>query len=108
MKERAFWFVSLTFVLSALCLHVNALSKASVGVQVFSQAMAAGDGQKSSLKAEADHVHGIANILRTIAVPLAFVSAVCLFISYQRDEPASRFFLVGLLAAYVFLQFAVV
>jgi hypothetical protein len=108
VKARVFWLVSLTFVLSAIILHIGALGAAARQVDSFKREMNAPESQKQELKAEVKQYRKQSNARLISGWIAATVGLVTLFASYRKEESAPRSVVVVLLAFYVLLQFAVV
>ena len=110
MKTRAFWIVSLVSALVAICLHLAALGKAGNGVRSISQAMNANapEDQRQKLKVEAHQFYKVASNFRFTGIAVAILSVIFLFLSYKKDEQATRSVTIAILAFYLLLQFAVV
>ena len=108
MKKRAFWLLSFAFVICAFWLQVAALKLTATQIRRINQAMDANVTQeiRPSLLAEANRLGHRADELVIIGRSLAVLSAVFLFTSHRRDEPAERVILVGSLVFYVIFQFA--
>ncbi|MGA3284818.1 MAG: hypothetical protein ABSD57_10225 [Verrucomicrobiota bacterium] len=69
-------------------------------------AMTTVDVQKQQeLKSEANRLSHESDALVVSSWGVAAAGVICLFVSYRRDEPASRAIQIILLAFYVLLQF---
>src|SRR5450631_1394441 len=106
MKERVFSISSLLLILLALFLWMGGFGAAQKGSSFRHNAMTIADVQKQQeLKSEANHLSYISYVLVISSWSVAAASIICLFVSYRRDEPASRAGQIILLAFYLLLQF---
>src|SRR4051812_44947149 len=97
MKARSAFLLSVAFVLVALSFRLGALGQFQEGYRIRRET-----GQRE-FPAEQSR-RGAA--LLYASLPVAVISAVCVFISFRRREPAWRWVTVGLLGLYLLVSFA--
>jgi hypothetical protein len=110
IKSRKFWLISVGWLLAALGLHLGALDKAGKGARNYSSAMNLNftQDQRIAFKSEASKYFRAGNALRFGGIFAALVGAIAMVFSYLRSEPAPRSIAIGMMVAYVLLQFAIV
>jgi hypothetical protein len=109
MKKRAFSLASLLLILLAILLHMGGFGAAAEKTRNKNNAMNTTDVQKQqALYSEANHLSHKSDKLIMTGWGLAVAGIICLYVSYRRDEPASRAGQIILLAFYVLLQFGTV
>lgn len=106
MKERAFSLGSLLLILLALFLYMGGFGAAQKRSRIRDHAMTTADVQKQQeLQSEANRLSHQSDALVVSSWGAAVAGVICLFVSYRRDEPASRAIQIILLVFYVLLQF---
>jgi hypothetical protein len=106
MKKRVFSLGSLLLILLALFLFMGAFGAAQKGSRTRYDAMTTSDVQKQQeIKSEANRLSNRSWVWGISSWSVAAAGVICLFVSYRRDEPASRSIQIILLAFYVLLQF---
>ncbi|MDD5139712.1 MAG: hypothetical protein PHY43_05555 [Verrucomicrobiales bacterium] len=109
MKKRAFSLASLFLILIAIFLHMGGFGAAAEKTRNKNNAMNTADVQKQQgLYSEANRLSHRSDMLIMSGWGLAVAGVICLYLSYRRDESASRAGQIILLAFYVLLQFGTV
>ena len=97
MKARKIFFLSVAFAFLAVALRLGALGQFQDGYRVMRESGVHQFPAEQSRRGA---------LLLYISAPLALVSAVCVFVSYQRREPAWRWVTIGLFGIYLLVSFA--
>lgn len=97
MKLRKIFFLSLAFALLAVALRLGALGELQDGYRMMNQ--------QGLHHFPAEQSHRGALLLYS-SLPLALMSAACVFVSHRRREPAWRWITVALLGIYLLVSFA--
>ena len=97
MRVRKIFFVSVAFAVVAVALRLGALGQFQDGYRVMSETGVHHFPAEQSRRGA---------FLLYVSVPLALVSAACVFVSHRRREPAWRCVTIGLLGIYLLISFA--
>ena len=97
MKVRMIFLLSLAFALLAVALRLGALGQFQDGYRIMRET---GLHEFPAVQSRRGA------FLLYISLPLALVSAACVFVSRRRREPAWRWITIGLLGIYLLVSFA--
>jgi len=97
MKPRKIFFLSVAFAIFAVWLRLGALGQFQDGYRVMRETGVHQFPAEQSRRGA---------LLLYFSVPVAMVSAACVFVSHQRREPAWRWVTMALLGIYLLVSFA--
>jgi hypothetical protein len=97
MKARKVFLFSLALALFALALRIGALGQFQEGYRMM---------RESGLHQFPTEQSRRGAFLLYVSLPLAVMSAACVFVSRRRREPAWRWVTIGLLGLYLLVSFA--
>ena len=97
MKERMVFLISLVLVFFALALRLGALGQFQEGYRMMRETGLRNFPVEQSRRGA---------LLLYFSLPLAAASAVCVYVSRRKREPAWRWVTNGLLGLYLFVSFA--
>jgi hypothetical protein len=109
MKPTRFCLVSLLLVVSALGAQFAALKSWSQNAEMRARAVSASEGQRVSMRADADRLTERGSVFYYAGLALAITGAASVMVSIRRHELAAwRSVPVVLLILYVMFQFVLV